>query len=248
MKILHLSDTHYGQPGAVERCQPTIDAMMARPDICDCIVVHTGDLIDSPAPGDQYDEAVEQLRPLADACLAYFCVPGNHDLEVAGLTPWAKARSMYDECAKALGSIGQLPYMRTIGYTAIIGLDTNRRPPGAIDQLAAHATATGHIGKPQISAISHQVLRQKSMGRRVVVLAHHSPMGGHAALRLSDRGALGEALDSVGGVDLMLVGHLHEAGKWKNEYGADVVLSAPKCGDPGGYWEVLHSGVEWVEA
>lgn len=251
--ICHISDTHYGTPGALSRCAPTINAIANRSDASDVVLVHTGDVIDSPAPaGAQYDQAANALRQVCDRVRDFVVVEGNHDTAIKGLTRWAEGRALYRRFVRRMtGSAPTAPYVETYDDVAIITLDSCRTPDDAFDRAVDDFLACGFLGQAQIDAAAGLAPEQRAKGRAVVVALHHSPMGGGPTLRLSDRDALGDALREVGGVDVMLCGHLHERGEWRDKFGASVVLSAPKCGEPGGYWAIVCEGGEvrwgWVD-
>lgn len=254
MKILHISDTHYGQSGALARCQRTILAMLERDDLDQCILVHTGDVIDSPSPrGRQFGTARSHLVQLAKRCLGALWCPGNHDVAVAGLARWAEGDQLWREFVQSMGSpFDEYPAQIVVDNTAIIIADSNRRPSGRLAQMAESAIAAGYLGEPQISAIAHAVEQHREAGLRVVLALHHCPSGGNPALRLRDRKELGIELSRAGGVDVMLTGHLHQRMIWPGkQHGAEVILSAPKCGEPHGYWEITmgdEGECQWVLA
>lgn len=253
MKIAHISDTHYGTPGAPSRCAPTINAIANRSDVDDVVLVHTGDVIESPAPtGAQYDQARNALVQVCGRVRdAIFC-RGNHDVAIKGIVRWPEANALHRRFARRMTDRAPAaPRCDVYDDVAIITLNSCRMPPSAAKRGVDDLLATGFLGEGQIKSAARMVREQRVLGRAVVVAMHHSPMGGGAALRLSDRDALGSALADAGGVDVMLCGHLHQRGEWRNEYGAGVVLSAPKCGEVGGYWAVRVEGGavrwRWVE-
>src|SRR5690625_303823 len=234
MKIIHVSDRHYGQPGATTANSLLNNAIAARPDIADCIIVDTGDVVDTPDES-VYRTATSALAQLADRCADMVMVPGNHDLNVMGITPHPTAHIRWGSHVERLTSLCRsYPFITLAGGIAIIAVDSNRPPRGA-HRLTQNFTATGYIGRDQIEDVVELVRYTKSRGLPVIVAMHHCPSGGDALLRLHDRDAFGEALADAGGVDLILTGHLHQRCEWSDVFGARYLLSSPKSPSARGY-------------
>lgn len=250
MKLIHIGDLHFGQDGAVQGNAPILNHIANRDDIGDLIVIDTGDTVDNPS-ADIYRTATSAQRQVADRCRRLFKVPGNHDFDLAGLTDSSGARELWDRHMISLtGERPFYPSMHIIGGIAFILVDTCRPPTGRWERLASQVTATGLVGDDQIEEVAEMVRVAKGRGLPVVLPLHHCPSGGDPMLRLADRRDLGDALEAVGGVDLILSGHLHQKGAWSHVYGARYLLSAPKTRDGGGYRVVTWDGKkfcwEWV--
>ena len=97
--IAQISDLHIKAPGelaygkvdtarALERCVAELNALDPRPDL----VVISGDLVDTPTPG-EYEYLWRLLAPLK---IPFIGVPGNHDardMMRAAFPDWAYAKS-----------------------------------------------------------------------------------------------------------------------------------------------------------
>lgn len=252
MKIIHLSDLHYGQPGSTTQNARVINALLERPDISECIVIITGDVVDTPEDT-IYRTATSALRQLSEACAELVMVPGNHDLSTKGVTPHLTAHIKWGAHVENLTKQRPAyPSMRVDGGVAIISIDTNREPPG-IHRLTQNITATGYVGPDQIEAVAGMVQWARRLSIPTVIALHHCPSGGDPLLRLHDRRELGDALEAAGGVDLILSGHLHQKCEWSNVIGARLLISSPKSPDAQGYrvlwWDEDRRRFvwEWVE-
>ncbi len=247
MKILHVSDTHYGQSQAAMRNAPVVTALLDRDDLSECVVVHTGDLMETPTHAEMRT-AVGAWRPVARACRAFVLCRGNHDTAAKGIFRFTPSTHHWGLAVDGLrAQIAPID----VGPWRIIPADTCQLPPGWRARLDPRkALAQGYLGPEQREIIASHVAVARAVERIPVLAMHHCPTGGNPALRLIDRQELAFALQAVGGVDVMLTGHLHRKGEWSGVLGAGIILSAPKCSAEPGWWELEVVGREvrhrWV--
>ena len=253
MKFIHTSDRHYLQDGAVQANATVNNAIIARPDVAECFLIDTGDDVDSPTAA-AYQTAASAQRELYDAASGGVKTPGNHDLDYAGLADAPTAPVLWaDHVEDLTGTRPVYPSMHIVGDTAIISVDTCTRPTGRWERIASQVMATGLIGEGQIARVVEMVERARVLDLHVIIAMHHCPSGGDVMLRLIDREEFGDALDAVGGVELMLTGHLHQKREWSDVYGARFLLASPKTPEAQGYrviWWCEDRGRfcwEWVE-
>jgi 3',5'-cyclic AMP phosphodiesterase CpdA len=248
VKILHVSDTHYGQPQAAMRCAPVVSHILEREDIARCVVVHTGDLMETPTRSEMRT-AISCWRPVAEACRAFVLCRGNHDVSAKGVFRFVPDSGIWEVAAEGLMSC-------TTSFAAgpwrIIPADSCVLPPGWRPRIdPQQALAQGYLGPEQRQRICAEVALARASGQLSVVPMHHCPTGGNPALRLLDRLELMEELQDVGGCDVMLTGHLHRSLVRERSYGARVLISSPKTQGSGGYWEIRAAGGaighRWVE-
>lgn len=254
MKFIHVSDRHYGQPGATQANARINNAICERPDIAQCAIIDTGDVVDSPSLR-QYKTATSALLELSELAGEFLLLPGNHDLAWAGVSRSLAAPALWgDHVEELTGSRPTYPSLHIIDGIAVIAIDTNRQPPNMLARQAAQITATGFVGDRQIFDVVNMVRKARSFDLPIIVAMHHCPSGGDPLLRLSDRLALGNALESAGGVDLMLTGHLHQKREWSGVFGARFLLASPKTPGAQGYREIWWDAElkrfrwGWVEA
>src|SRR4051812_18489497 len=128
--IAQISDLHIKAPGelaygkvdtarALARCVAELNALDPRPDL----VVISGDLVDTPTPG-EYQHLWRLLAPLT---IPFIGVPGNHDDR-------AMMRNAFPDWAYARSS-GALDQARTVGPLDIVVLDSHvaGKPHGMLE-------------------------------------------------------------------------------------------------------------------
>lgn len=254
LRIIHVSDRHYGQAGAATKNAQVNNHICARDDASECIVIDTGDVVETPSRR-LYDRAADAERELVEKARAVLKQPGNHDKAIHGMAPHWEGPVMWNrytidllgDAAKPVGC----PRVNVFDNVAVVGLDSNRRPSGRAAVSPARLLAQGHLGDGQIEECAELVREHRAAGRKVVVAVHHCLSGGDPALRLRDRDELGKAIKSAGGCDAILSGHLHERNIWRGLWGADWIFSAPKTPEAQGYEEIWWEDEElrhrWID-
>jgi 3',5'-cyclic AMP phosphodiesterase CpdA len=189
MKLLHLSDTHFGahQPQVVRALVSL--ARQLRPDVA----VLSGDLTQRARPGEfvlarQFVEALD-----TPVCLV---IPGNHDLPLFNL--WTRLRRPY------------------AGFQAEFGpdLEPELDLPGlqltAVDTTRWWRHQQGAVSDAQVARVAAR-LRQAPVGAWRIVVSHH-PFVVAAGGEQGDRPwghARALAAWREAGLDLLLSGHQH---------------------------------------
>lgn len=172
MKLIHLSDTHVGRGDNALRLQRLLDDIASRENAAECLIIHTGDLVDRAIP-DQMQQARALLDPMAEQGWRVLLVPGNHDC--------GDARHVDPQCAQAFADhfssylFGRqakaFPVLTLTPDCALIGLDSNAAEMGWWERWAAE----GCLGLAQIAALSRLLDRPEVRARKVVVYLHHHP-------------------------------------------------------------------------
>jgi 3',5'-cyclic AMP phosphodiesterase CpdA len=228
MKLIHISDTHIGTGDNAMRFERVVDDLLAHPPGAphECVIVHTGDLIDSASDANRRAARV-LLDRLATRYRVLLC-PGNHD--------YGDATSVDEEDAEAFqrafgdyifqGQPSSFPVLSEVGDDLVfIGLDSNAEELNFWERWFAE----GHLGEEQLSALDRLLDSPAVAGRQVVVYLHHHPFSfGYSVmpdvgdrnplynffanltrpfLRLKDAYSLCQVLRDR--VQVLLFGHMH---------------------------------------
>ena len=214
--LAQLTDLHIREPGRLAYgrldttpyLQAAVQAILQLPQRPDALVL-TGDLCDFGRAA-EYTQLAQLLAPLADACIPYYLLPGNHD-ERAQLR-----RSFPDH--RYLGTDGFIQY--DIPLTDGLHL------------LALDTVEAGHSGG-RLCAQRLQWLEQRLLqlrGQSVLVAMHHPPfttgIGHMDDIGLSSGAdALATLLSSHPNVERVVCGHLHRS--ISTCFGGTVASTAP---------------------
>ncbi|MFP4175989.1 MAG: metallophosphoesterase family protein [Candidatus Brocadiia bacterium] len=182
MRLLHISDTHFGSeshfnPDALKRIAGEVHS-----DRYDAII-HSGDLTQSGSPS-EYEEAMEFFRDLDMPCVM---TAGNHDARSGG-------HELFEQYA------GSPQGVKTIGDAVIIYVDS-----------AAPDTNEGRLGQVKFNMIREALHRHHNHPIKIVVFHHHIipiPRAGRERNVLANAGDLLELFLRFD-VDLVLSGHRH---------------------------------------
>ncbi|KAB1449631.1 calcineurin-like phosphoesterase family protein [Bordetella bronchiseptica MBORD678] len=188
MRVLHISDTHFG----TER-EPVVHALHAladtlRPDL----VVLGGDITQRARRG-QFAAARRFIQALQRPVLA---VPGNHDIPLFNLA--ARLFDPYGNYRRALGAVLEPVY------------EDDRLLAIGVNSTRAARRKNGEVSRAQAQRVA-QRLRDARPGQLRVVALHH-PV--HAMVESDQRNLLIGREFAVpawvdAGVDLILGGHIH---------------------------------------
>ncbi|QEG40886.1 metallophosphoesterase family protein [Roseimaritima ulvae] len=193
MKILHVSDLHFGPPylphvgEALLRVAPTL-----QPDV----IVVSGDLTQR-AKREQFVDAGEFLDQLPDR--PTLVIPGNHDVPLYRIKErWCDPHGLYKEII----SEDLNPVLR-LDDAVLVGLDST----------APHRAITnGRITVEQLEH-SHRVFAEAPSDAAKIIVAHHhfapAPDYLHDQTMPKARRAINRFIEQ--GVELILGGHLHRA-------------------------------------
>ena len=174
MKLIHISDTHIGRNDNAMRFERVVDDLLAHPPAApqDCLIVHTGDLIDSASDANRRAARV-LLDRLATRYRVLLC-PGNHD--------YGDATSVDEDAAEAFqrafgdyifqGQPAGFPVVSEVGDDLVfIGLDSNAEELTFWERWFAE----GHLGEEQLSTLDRLLDSPAVAGKRAVVYLHHHP-------------------------------------------------------------------------
>jgi 3',5'-cyclic AMP phosphodiesterase CpdA len=174
MKIIHFSDTHIGSDGNALRFERVVDELLANPPCTpeECVIVHSGDLIDSAS--DTHRRAARVLLDRLATRYRVLLCPGNHD--------YGDAMSLDEEAAAAFQQgFGEyifrdqphrFPVLTEAGADAVfIGLDSNAEELRFWERWFAE----GHLGARQLAALDRMLDSPAVVGKTVVIYLHHHP-------------------------------------------------------------------------
>jgi 3',5'-cyclic AMP phosphodiesterase CpdA len=174
MKFIHLSDTHIGTGDNALRFERVVDELLANPPDApeNCLIVHTGDLIDSATDSNRRAARI-LLDRLATRYRVLLC-PGNHD--------YGNATSIDEEDAEAFqrafgdyifqGQSPEFPVLSQVGRDQVfIGLDSNAEELNFWERWFAE----GHLGKTQLDKLSRMLDSPAVAGKQVTLYLHHHP-------------------------------------------------------------------------
>ena len=219
--IVHITDAHIDdprrEPNAHLRLRRIAETIAEQEDRDRTVICDTGDLGWSMA-STEADKIRWALAPVYGWRMIFS--QGNHDHGPWGLVRWGRRSDHWRDLVAGL-----------TGHDPPEAPEIEVRSFAGVDFIAANSAhdqsflARGKLGEEQIENIAQACGRARRAKKKSVLLIHHCPSGGNATKRLSDRRELGEALDSVGGVDLMLTGHLHRDREWSGVFGAGRLIS-----------------------
>ena len=173
MKLIHISDTHIGRGHNTLRFERVVDDLLENPPDApeNCVIVHTGDLIDSAT-----DISRQAGRLLLDRLATRYRVllcPGNHD--------YGDALSVDKEAAQAFQRTfgdyifqdkpSDFPVVSKMGNYVFIGLDSSAEEMSFWERWFAE----GHLGYKQLSALNKLLDSSELAGKLIVVYLHHHP-------------------------------------------------------------------------
>lgn len=189
MKILQISDTHFGTERAAV-CRALCRLFVAaRPDL----LIVCGD-VTQRATRRQFSRARRYFDSLQAP--ARLIVPGNHDIPL--FNPVLRFLAPYRRYAAAFGHVREAEHVDDDAH--VVTLDTTRR----------WRHVDGHVSAAQIERVVHAFADARAGQWRVVVV--HQPV---AVTRVEDYVNLLHGAESAvrrwatGGVDLVLGGHIH---------------------------------------
>jgi 3',5'-cyclic AMP phosphodiesterase CpdA len=224
MKFIHLSDLHIHTHDADNMDAISLLEFVSK-TYPDRRLIITGDIADDGTT-DQFKNAYALLKPFKGQV---FICPGNHDFGAVGSFYSYERAVRFDEMlAKGLDQGGTFkgdstPVVNTIQdgnqQIMLIALDSNLETETPFD------FACGEIGESQLKALDTILGTIASAGIVKVLFFHHHPfMHNNPFMELIDAKALAKTIYNR--IDLVLFGHKHEMGEWKNRYGAKYVLAS----------------------
>lgn len=173
MKLIHISDTHLGRGDSTLRFERVVDDLLANPPDApgNCIIVHTGDLIDRATDANR-----QAGRLLLDRLATRFRVllcPGNHDYGDAMSVDCEDALTFQQAFADYIfqGRPSNFPVVSEVGNHVFIGLDSNAAELNFWEGWFAE----GHLGEDQLSLLNQLLDISALASKQVVVYMHHHP-------------------------------------------------------------------------
>jgi 3',5'-cyclic AMP phosphodiesterase CpdA len=226
-EIIHLSDLHIGKSISDERNCKKIFGWISRNHKRQQVVI-TGDIVDS---------GLESEMRLAGAMLEklsetnpVIAVPGNHDYAWKGNIFLRDSEKHWTKYIKKHASIWQTfeiydkPQIvaHQIGNVLFVALDSG-------DPTNNSVCARGYISKKQIKRMK-RIIRKNNEESIVIVLLHHHPFTDGVFTGLDGADMLMDSLRNK--CDMLLFGHEHEYGIWRNEHDIPLIVSSHKTTEP----------------
>jgi 3',5'-cyclic AMP phosphodiesterase CpdA len=220
MKIIHLSDLHFHQnPADNKQVMDTLAYVKAH--YTEHIIVVTGDITDDGHEV-QYENAYNALKPFLGRI---FIVPGNHDFGAAGSFYSEERARRFDAMLStplqqgATFSGANVPVVNVVNDVMFIGVDTN------LETVSPFDFACGEVGEIQLKALK-ELLNSPAISemKRVLFFHHHPFMHSDPFMEMKDAPALARVV--FGRVNLMMFGHKHVMGMWKDRWGIDWSLAS----------------------
>lgn len=222
MKVVHISDLHYGKHSGVEQLiEKIIHHYQAAPKKPK--VVFTGDLVESALDKREMHEIKLILRQLPSNGFDLMLCPGNHDIKIKGA---AGNPHHYISCfdkyfrellPKGVNYLGEedndlldFPIIHQFDQHFFIGLNS----------LAGRPFLTrGRLGKTQLKALTHSLAGIRSRYPKAVIITylHNNPFYfnyRYHFLKLRDRKAFRKILQ---GTHILLSGHWHGNLRYSSE-------------------------------
>ncbi len=175
MKIIHLSDTHIGSGENTQRLYLVVDDLLKNaPDaIQNCVILHTGDIIDS-ASAERRQTAKAALHRLQENGYRVILCPGNHDYGDKYAVNNQAANAFKNEFASYLfhHEPREFPVLHLIGDDcALIGLDSNAAELRWWEGLFAE----GYLGAAQLEKLNLLLDSDALRGKKIILYLHHHP-------------------------------------------------------------------------
>lgn len=225
-KIIHLSDTHIGEPGCLShflkivkylkhQCQPATDY----------IVMITGDLSAGPAKDPRYKQTKFAIFALKALGFSVLVCPGNHDYDVKDKTQATLFKStFYGDSNVTYPKVDIFRDREQSDYLIAVGLDSMPEELDWTDTLSNN----GEIGAAQIARLNHLFESEifNNSTYRVLYL-HHHPFGKQGDYTLIDADQLLSVIESSKStINLMLFGHKHEGKAFNNMHKVPWIFDA----------------------
>lgn len=213
MRILHLSDLHFGHHDERLASGLAADITAQHPDL----VVISGDFTQVGSS----EEFVVAEKFLDTLTVPFFAVPGNHDVPARNL--WRRFFDPYGLYRRYIDDELE-PFMQMDGV-AIAGIKTSRRM--RLEMNWSH----GAINRDQLADLEARFAKAAHDAIRIVV-AHHpllQPEGPVTTpMRLVDRADMALETFARLGVRLVLSGHFHLSYVRRHEHLGEVKQGTPK--------------------
>ena len=183
LDLVHITDTHIGQPGADAQLAAVVAHLQAGPDLQ--AVLATGDLVDTPEDA-IYQDLARLLRPLPAPVLA---LPGNHD------DP-ERLRAIFSD------SPVERPACWSQGDWSIVSVNTH-----------VAGSSAGALGERRLAALEAALHDNQSPHLLVAMHHPPVPIGSPwmDAMACADGAALLQRLAADGRTRVVLWGHVHQA-------------------------------------
>ncbi len=226
-RFVHLSDTHIGASGADTRLGQMVNKILTfrpRPDF----VVVSGDVADAGADSNSnYLRFLQLVKPLEDAGIGVFTVPGNHDYrarnDALGSSPYVGGlESLFDQRLGNYRALGERDIAGRVvdgGQYVLIGLDSGH--DRVADVLAIDLAPEGSgLSVAQINWLGNTLDSldgvqngKDTSGKAKIIVMHHPAFGGAKEIFHGETIANYKteflALLKKYGVDVVLSGHTH---------------------------------------
>jgi len=244
LKFIHISDRHWHSNnldnGPLLSLQEVLDTRFR-----DHIILEPGDITDDGHYA-QYERVQEAMERWKGRWI--FC-PGNHDFGTAGVFFDPVKALRFDEMLSEpfLNSASNfsginMPVISLIEKNEekvlLIALDSNLETESPWD------FACGEIGKHQLEALS-RILKEHPVRTpwhpvKIVMMHHHPWIHWNPFMKLRDATSL--LMRLRGKVDVLLFGHRHKEGIWRNKWNIPLTIAAPAAYEAPWFREIVVDG------
>jgi len=217
MELIHLSDIHIGRSrNETTRCKKIV-AHIAKYHQGVPVVI-TGDITDSGTSAQMRSamNILDRLNETNTVCI----VPGNHDFACKGNI------AISDSPARWEKYLGRYDVNCHLCYDhddfVIIGVNSG-------DPTDEVMSARGYVDEEQIDYLTDLLHRFKAYTKKVVCFHHHLFTRGFFT-RLEGAKLLTDALS--GNCDIVLFGHDHHCGVWRNYKDIPLIVASHRSTEP----------------
>lgn len=230
MKIIHISDLHYGATGhkvkmLVEKIINFYSSHEIKP-----LIINSGDLVEDGKKEQMYS-CRKHLQKLIDAGFEMLICPGNHDLKkFHSSIPIINGARRFENYFNSLlpngrnyfgendNNLNDFPIVHTYGNNYFIGLDSNEKQRGS--------GAKGELGSDQLDDLKNLIeqIKNEDENSKIIVYLHHHPFKyrinlpgpfDYDNMKLLDRVDLLQIIK--GNIDVLLFGHVHKYERFTDE-------------------------------
>lgn len=245
MKFIHLSDLHFHDEKGLnkEENKKVRKALeYIKENYRDHKLIITGDVVDD-GDKDQYKRAFDALEPFKGRL--YMC-PGNHDYGIMGNAYSPACENSFDEYLstplqgsdKKFAGEKKPVVFELEENIVLIALNTNLRTNSKplldlkLETRYKLDFARGEVGNTQLAQLGTILSNPSYTNKLKILFLHHHPFTHFAPLtELEDSHKL---LDKISGkVHVVLFGHKHKSGMYKNPNGFEIPWALASDDSPG---------------
>jgi 3',5'-cyclic AMP phosphodiesterase CpdA len=239
MKIIHISDLHYGRTDS--KTNDLVCSILNKySEITEKpLIIITGDLVEDGSRKTM-SACKKALQILVDNGFELLICPGNHDVKKrSGFLESKKLSKRFNQVFSSLLPTGRsifgnknnnlldFPIIHQFGYYFFLGLDSNK--------TGKKSTPGGKLGKAQLSELDKTLIwiKEENPDNKIVIYLHHHPFEYEfnsrniitfEDMQLFDRKEFHKIIKNR--VEALLFGHVHKNQRFQDEekkYGISLI-------------------------